>query len=284
MESNGGETMANAVRIFISYAHEDDALRERLRAHLSQLERDGLVEAWDDREIPAGSEWADSIDERLENDDVILLLVSADFIRSDFCYGKEMKRAIERHEAKDDRAIVIPVILRKCDWKTAPFGSFQALPRDGKPISEWKTEDDYFEAVATGLRKRIQQLVTRSAAGTTKSTLRPRDPSWWNRPRVRWSALAALALAILSAWWWTSAAAAVNREIDTSLTAMREGRYSDAKETLEKASRRWIVGALAGRALKKATRRAAGVRRKCGFCGGVCRACSRTADRELGGP
>ena len=244
--------MADAVRIFISYAHEDDDLRERLRAHLSQLERDGLVEAWDDREIPAGSEWEDRIDERLEDDDIILLLVSADFIHSDFCYGKEMKRAIERHKAKDDRAIVIPVILRKCDWKTAPFGSFQALPRDGKPISEWKTEDDYFEAVATGLRKRIQQLVTRSGAGTAKSTLRPRDPSWWNRPRVRWCALAALALAILCTWWWTSAAAAVNREIDASLAAMREGRYGDAKETLEKTSRRWIVGALAGRALKKA--------------------------------
>ena len=120
--------MADAVRIFISYAHEDVALRERLRVHLSQLERDGLVKAWDDREIPAGSRWADEIDERLESADVILLLVSADYIGSEFCYGKEMARAMERHNSTDDHAMVIPVILRKCDWKTAPFGRFQALP------------------------------------------------------------------------------------------------------------------------------------------------------------
>ena len=96
--------MADAVRIFISYAHEDESLRERLRVNLSQLERDGLVKGWDDRELPAGGQWADEIDQRLESADIILLLVSADFIHSEFCYGKEMKRAIERHKAKDDRA------------------------------------------------------------------------------------------------------------------------------------------------------------------------------------
>ena len=130
--------MADAVRIFISYAHEDDALRERLRAHLSQLERGGLVKAWDDREIPAGTEWADNIDERLENADVILLLVSADFIQSEFCYGKEMKRAIERNDAKDDRAIVIPVILRKCDWETAPLPRFRLCRAAASPFQNGK--------------------------------------------------------------------------------------------------------------------------------------------------
>ena len=196
-----------------------------------------MVKAWDDREIPAGTEWADNIDERLESADVILLLVSADFIQSEFCYGKEMKRAIERNNAKDDRAIVIPVILRECDWETAPFATFQALPRGGNPISEWKTEDDYFEAVAKGLRQRIQQLVTPEAVAMNGSAVRPRDPRWWERPRVRLSVLAAVVVAGLLTGWWMSAAAPVDREIDASLTAMREGRYSDAKNTLEKTSR-----------------------------------------------
>ena len=81
---------ARSVRVFISYAPLDDALRERLRAHLSPLEREGLVQAWDDREILAGDEWADEIDECLNKADVILLLVTADFIKSEYCYGKEL--------------------------------------------------------------------------------------------------------------------------------------------------------------------------------------------------
>ena len=153
------QLMLKRVRVFISYSHQDDDLRERLRAHLSQLERDGLVEAWDDRAIPAGGEWADEIDRRLEQADVILLLVSADFIRSDYCYRKEMRRALDRNAAKEDRAIVIPVILRQCDWQTAPFAMLQPLPRNGQPLSQWKSEDDYFAAVAKGLRDRILSLV-----------------------------------------------------------------------------------------------------------------------------
>jgi tetratricopeptide (TPR) repeat protein len=240
--------MADAVRIFISYAHQDNALRERLRVHLSQLERDGLVKAWDDREIPAGEEWADEIDERLESADIILLLVSADFIHSNFCYGKEMTRAIERNNAKDDRAIVIPIILRKCDWKSARFSSFQGLPPGLKPISEWKTEDDYFEAVVKGLRQRIEKMVPSEVAGAA----RPREPRWWERPRVRWALLVMAAVAGLAAWWWPMAAAAVDRETDASLTAFREGRYNDAKETLEKTWPLWIARSRARQALKKA--------------------------------
>jgi tetratricopeptide (TPR) repeat protein len=240
--------MGKAVRIFISYAHQDDYLRERLRVHLSQLERDGLVKAWDDREIPAGEQWADEIDERLESADIILLLVSADFIHSNFCYGKEMRRAIERHEEKKDRAVLIPVILRKCDWKTAPFSRFQALPSGVKPISEWKTEDDYFEAVTEGLRKRIQQLVTSEAEGL----VRRRDPKWWERPRVRWALLSMAVVVCLVTWWWLTASAAVDQEIRESLVALREGRYSDAKHALERTSKHWVGLTRVGEVLKKA--------------------------------
>ena len=147
---------APGVRVFISYAHVDEALRERLRTHLAALARDGLVHAWDDREILGGDDWADEIDERLNQADVILLLVTADFIRSDYCYGKELTRALERNADPADRAIVIPVILRVCDWEQSAFARLQALPPGARPISTWPTEDDCYTAVAKGLRRRIR--------------------------------------------------------------------------------------------------------------------------------
>lgn len=232
----------DAIKVFISYAHEDDVLREKLRTQLSQLKRDGLVAAWDDREIPAGTGWADEIDSRLEQADVILLLVSADFIDSDFCYGKEMTRAIERHQDEKDRAIVIPVILRKCDWLTAPFAQFQALPRDGKPMSDptWRTEDDYFEAVATGLRRRINELIPQQTAGVQTTVIRRRQRKWWERSGIRGVLLIALVLLCGAGGWWIQQAFALDREIASSVTAMHQGRYSDARNALERLSQSWI--------------------------------------------
>jgi Flp pilus assembly protein TadD len=244
----------DAVRVFISYSHKDDDLREKLQAHLSQLKRDGLVAAWDDRQIPAGTGWADEIDSRLEAADVVLLLVSADFIDSEFCYGKEMKRALERHKDEEDRAIVIPVILRKCDWHSAPFAQFQGLPRDGKPMSDpaWRTEDDYFEAVATGLRRRIQQLIPQQTSAAQAPVVRPRERKWWERPGVRWVLLAALLLVGVASGWWKWKSSAADREVCASVTAMRQGRYRDARDILEKLSQGWIGRTRGAWALAKA--------------------------------
>jgi tetratricopeptide (TPR) repeat protein len=242
-----------AVRIFISYSHQDDGLRGELRKHLRPLERGGLVDTWDDREIPAGAGWADEIDQRLESADIILLLVSADFINSEFCYGKEMKRAMERHQDKDDRAITIPIIVRTCDWHTAPFAECQALPRDGKPISDphWKTADDYFEAVATGLRRRIMQPASGDAETASEPEAETRAPQWWKRAGVL-PAVVIVALACAAAWWWMSFCSAMDREIEAGVSAMRQGRYGDARALLEKVSQRPIGGWRATPALEKA--------------------------------
>lgn len=234
--------MAKHVRVFISYSHKDDDLRERLRAHLSQLERDGLVEAWDDRAIPAGEQWADEIDQRLEQADIILLLVSADFARSDYCYKKEMSRALERHAVKDDRAIVIPVILRTCDWQSAPFAKLQALPRDGRPLAEWKTEDDYFAAVAKGLRARIQTLVEPGQSCLTRIGVRLRDPTWWQRPLVLGTAVVIVAALAAAFFWWRMASQEVEQAISQGTDLLRVGRYADAQAELEPACSRWVVG------------------------------------------
>lgn len=234
--------MANPARIFISYSHQDDALRERLRTHLSQLERDGLVEAWDDRAIPAGDAWADAIDQRLEQADVVLLLVSADFIRSEYCYRKEMGRALARNADKSDRAIVIPVILHDCDWQTAPFAKLQALPRDAKPVEDYKSEAVYFAAVAKGLRKRIEGMVAPGQSWLTRIGARLRDPAWWQRPAVLAALLLLVAGLAASVGWWWQAAAQVQREIAQGTAMLRVGRYGDAQALLEPVCRRWLVG------------------------------------------
>ena len=116
--------MPEPIELFYSYAHNDAALRDELEKHLSLLRREGYT-GWHDRKIPAGKEWADQIDEHLDNAAVILFLVSADFVASDYCWQVEMTRAMERHEAGD--AAVIPIILRPCDWKSAPFGKLQGV-------------------------------------------------------------------------------------------------------------------------------------------------------------
>ena len=109
--------VSEAIELFYSYAHEDEALRNRLNNHLSLLRQQGFIRAWYDRDINAGSLWAQEIDAHLASARIILLLVSPSFLASDYCYGVEMKEAMRRHEAGE--ATVIPIILRPCDWEDA---------------------------------------------------------------------------------------------------------------------------------------------------------------------
>jgi hypothetical protein len=126
--------------LFFSYSHKDEGLRDKLEVHFAMLKRQGVIETWHDRRIVAGDDFAGRIGEELERADIILLLVSPDFLASDYCYDIEMTRAIERHQAGEAR--VIPVVLRPCDWHDAPFGMLNAAPKDGKPISTWPDLDE----------------------------------------------------------------------------------------------------------------------------------------------
>ena len=142
-------------KVFFSYSHKDEALRDQLETHLALLKNQGLIESWHDRRIVAGSEVDQSISEAMESSDVILLLISADFLASPYCYSREMKRAMERHDAKEAR--VIPVILRDCDWHSAPFGKLVAAPRDGKPVTLWPDIDQAFADVAKQVRRAVEE-------------------------------------------------------------------------------------------------------------------------------
>lgn len=154
------------IEVFYSYAHADEKLRNELEKHLALLKQRGYISEWHDRRVLAGREWERDIDEHLNTARIILLLVSADFLASDYCYGIEMKRALERHEAGE--AIVIPIILRKVDWHTSPFGKLQALPKDGKPVTSWSNRDEAFYNVAEGIRKAIEELPNLSQAQTAE--------------------------------------------------------------------------------------------------------------------
>ena len=144
------------LEVFYSYAHEDKDLRDELEKHLKLLQRNGLIANWHDRRIGVGAEWRDEIDAHVRSASIILLLISADFVASDYCYGVEMKLALERHARHD--AIVIPVILRPVDWSTAPFARLQALPRDGKPITTWSNRDEALVDVARGIREIVARF------------------------------------------------------------------------------------------------------------------------------
>jgi hypothetical protein len=161
--------MPTPIDVFFSYSHKDEELRDQLASHLKILERTGAIRSWHDRQIGAGEEWKDAIDSNLEKARVILLLVSSDFLASDYCYDIEMKRAIERHDAGEAR--VVPIILRECQWQKekdggggAPFAKLNALPRDGKAVTSWANRDEAWKNVTEGLRAAIKALSVPKAA------------------------------------------------------------------------------------------------------------------------
>lgn len=151
---------SEAIKVFFSYSHKDEELRDELATHLVMMKRQGLIAAWHDRDIDAGDEWEAEILQHLNSARVILLLISNNFLASDFCYDKELLRAMERHESKEAR--VIPIIIKPCDWNGAPFGKLQALPKNAKPVTKWEDRDEAFVNVAQGIRKAVQQMATNS--------------------------------------------------------------------------------------------------------------------------
>src|SRR6266487_1344924 len=142
------------VTLFYSYAHEDEALRNELEKHLHLLRRSGSITTWHDRQIVPGTDWAHTIDRHLNESSIILLLISADFLASDYCYNIEMQRALERHQRGE--ACVIPIIIRPVDWQHTSFAHLQCLPRDGKPVTEWGNQDAAFRDIAESLRRTIE--------------------------------------------------------------------------------------------------------------------------------
>jgi hypothetical protein len=148
--------------LFFSYSHRDQGLRDELERHLSLLKRQGVITAWHDRRIGAGGDVHGEISRHLESADIVLLLVSSDFLASDYCMDREMTKAIER--AKAGECTLIPVILRPCDdWMSAPFGGFGATPPDGRPVSMYANQDEALSLIAADIRKAAQRYTSNQA-------------------------------------------------------------------------------------------------------------------------
>jgi hypothetical protein len=144
------------LKLFYSYSHSDDELRLELEKHLTMLQRNRVIEGWHFRKIPAGREWEGEIDENLEAAHIILLLISADFLYSNYCWEVEGRRAMERHQKGS--CTVIPVILRACEWNETPFHKLQALPTDAKAVTSWQNRDEALTDIAKGIRNAVNAM------------------------------------------------------------------------------------------------------------------------------
>lgn len=147
---------AQPAKVFCSHAHADEEFRAELEKHLALLSQQDAIHVWHDREIVPGTDWKKEIDRNLEEADIVLLLVSADFMFSKYCMGIEMKRALERQLTGTAR--VVPILIRKCDLEGAPFAGLQWLPTGSKPVKTWSDRDEAWTDVAKGIRIVVASL------------------------------------------------------------------------------------------------------------------------------
>ena len=153
---------SGTLKVFFSYAHEDEDFVVNLQKHLMPLRHERVIEFWYDRDIEAGQGWDDEISGQLEQADMVVVLVSADLIASEYAYGKELRRALALQEERQLR--VLPVIARNCRWQNLPIAKLQALPKSGKPITDWPNRDDGYVSAAVGIEEVARQLLATSSS------------------------------------------------------------------------------------------------------------------------
>jgi hypothetical protein len=157
-----GVAAPKALKVFISYSHQDEELKNELEKHLSPLKRLNLIDSWHDRRINAGDQWDVAIANALNDASIVILLISIDFINSKYCYDIEMQSALERERIGE--VVVIPVIARNCLWKTTDFARLQATPTDGRAIASWQDRDEALTDVAQKIQEVAQRLMAERSA------------------------------------------------------------------------------------------------------------------------
>ncbi len=172
-------TEQTPVKVFISYAHADEKHCNDLKDHLSVLLYNKDIEIWYDRHLIPGETWDETIREKLQTADLILLLVSVNMLKSRYILEVELEKALQQRAA--GTSIVIPIILKPCDWQDTPFSKFQGLPKDAKPISTWSSKDEAYVDVVKGIRSAIKSLIPKLKPIDTKDTTDPKTPNQTNK-------------------------------------------------------------------------------------------------------
>jgi tetratricopeptide (TPR) repeat protein len=250
----GQAVIGPPISVFYSYAHEDEALRDELEKHLNLLQRQGIIQAWHDRNITGGSAWEDQVDQHLEAAQLILLLISPDFLHSDYCYGTEMKRALARH-AKGE-AWVLPIHLRPVDWEGAAFTSLQALPTDARPVTAWRNRDQAFKNIAQGIRKATQEIRQTTPGAPIAHTILA-APGRGRRSRLGAAFLLVACVLLIAAglgWYtYTQHAAPIAQYLADGERFLATGQYAQAKEAYQQAlAQSWFDTRAARLGLEKA--------------------------------
>lgn len=152
-------------KVFISYSKEDLSHTKRLLTHLSILQRQGYIESWFDRAMLAGEEWDKRIKEELKQADIVLFLISSDFLATDYIWNTDIKAALENQRTQGQ--LLVPILLRKCLWEEnlSPFGTLQAIPRSTEqaneeltPITLWNNQDSAWTEVAEQIKACVEKL------------------------------------------------------------------------------------------------------------------------------
>lgn len=175
------------IEVFISYSKHDLPLLEQLVSHLSNLQRENQISIWYDRQMTAGEEWSDEINERLNSAGMVFLLVSRYFLSSKYCFEVELPRIIARQDAGE--TVIVPILLSACEWEKAAFSQYQLLPSNRVPVASWPNTDEAFRDVVIGIRKAVEKLRAKPEPANdqpavktiNRSKLRPLLPYLCNR-------------------------------------------------------------------------------------------------------
>ncbi len=145
--------MPAPIKLVYSSAPADDAFREQLSAHLHALVQKGFFSEWHEQLIPIGAEVAQERQERWRSADIIIMLLSSDYFSSAVYNDQEMQQALERH--RSGQVLIIPILIRPCDWQSTVVAHLQYLPRNGKPVTKWENHDEAFLSIVQELRHHI---------------------------------------------------------------------------------------------------------------------------------
>lgn len=176
MRTESATLSGRRCRVFVSYARIDEPYRRRLDVHLAPLVRDGLIEVWSDQSVEVGADWQHDIEHELATADVVIFLVTPDFVASAYCFEKELPEAMRRHD--EDGLRLLPVYVKSVDLTNLPIRRFQGLPTDLRPISAWPDQDEAWLQVSQGVRRTAEEI-TRTDFPRQRD--RGEDKAWLGR-------------------------------------------------------------------------------------------------------